>query len=265
MCCLDVRCFAILTFCLVSACSGAAADELRIPAWTAYMRPDPDAAEISEHGVTRWIDPDQSLNWYGKFRNTGKLSASVVLRLARGEESRLQLTINEHSHEAIIRGKGDEDVIADFGAFEIKDTGHQRISLSLRNAGGQPSGSIETLVLNGPATEDAHFNLKERRNAASVHLMYSIPDEFGVDAFYCEVTAVKDPVSSFYMACGWHRGYFGMQVNSPTERRIIFSVWDSSDEAVDRSKVIEANRVKLIGKGEGVYSGEFGSEGTGGH
>ena len=44
-------------------------------------------------------------------------------------------------------------------------------------------------------------------------------------------------MATYYMACGWHRGYFGMQVNSPTERRIIFSVWDSGGEAVDRSKV----------------------------
>jgi hypothetical protein len=67
------------------------------------------------------------------------------------------------------------------------------------------------------------------------------------------------------MACGWHRGYFGMQVNSPTERRIIFSVWDSGNEAISRSKVNESNRVTLVAKGEGVYSGDFGNEGTGGH
>jgi hypothetical protein len=67
------------------------------------------------------------------------------------------------------------------------------------------------------------------------------------------------------MACGWHRGYFGMQVNSPTERRIIFSVWDSGSEAVDRGKVADTNRVTLVAKGEGVFSGDFGNEGTGGH
>jgi hypothetical protein len=56
-----------------------------------------------------------------------------------------------------------------------------------------------------------------------------------------------------------------MQVNSPTERRIIFSVWDSGGEAVDRSKVQSDDRVKLVAKGEGVFSGDFGNEGTGGH
>ena len=56
-----------------------------------------------------------------------------------------------------------------------------------------------------------------------------------------------------------------MQINSPTERRIIFSVWDSGGEAVSRSKVADTNRVLLMGKGEGVNSGDFGNEGTGGH
>jgi hypothetical protein len=56
-----------------------------------------------------------------------------------------------------------------------------------------------------------------------------------------------------------------MQVNSPTERRIIFSVWDSGDEAVDRSKVKSEDRVTLVAKGDGVDAGDFGNEGTGGH
>ena len=56
-----------------------------------------------------------------------------------------------------------------------------------------------------------------------------------------------------------------MQVNSPNERRIIFSVWDSGREPTDRNKVEDENRVRLVDKGEGVYSGDFGNEGTGGH
>ena len=46
-------------------------------------------------------------------------------------------------------------------------------------------------------------------------------------AFTPKRPAVEDPVHTYYMACGFQRGYFGMQVNSPTERRIIFSVWDT--------------------------------------
>ena len=76
---------------------------------------------------------------------------------------------------------------------------------------------------------------------------------------------METPLWTYFEACGWHRGYFGMQVNSPTERRIIFSVWDNGKEAVNRSKVGEADRTTLVAKGEGVNAGDFGNEGTGGH
>ena len=70
-------------------------------------------------------------------------------------------------------------------------------------------------------------------------------------AFYNEVTIPKDadPIYSYYMACGFARGYFGIQVNSPTERRVIFSVWDAGKEAIDRNKVNDDNKGKINGKG----------------
>ncbi len=256
---------AILSFALhFGVCS---AEEVRVPAFTGYMLPDVDSARISEQrGVTRWTDPNQSVNWYGKFARGGELRVALELRLPTDASSRLKLTVGDQSREATVAGKGkDELVKADFGSFTIAGEGHHRITLESLNDAGKASGDLDALVLNGTALQDAHFNLKERRNAASVHLMYPVQNETKIEAFYCEVTAVEDPTNTFYMACGWHRGYFGMQVNSPSERRIIFSVWDSGDEAVDRKKVDDINRVKLMGKGEGVFSGDFGNEGTGGH
>jgi hypothetical protein len=67
------------------------------------------------------------------------------------------------------------------------------------------------------------------------------------------------------MACGFARGYFGIQVNSEKERRVIFSVWDAGNEAVDRNKVETDNRVVLLAKGDSVITNDFGNEGTGGH
>ncbi len=241
-------------------------EEHRIPAFTAYMLPEPNSASISEsHGVTRWADAAQSVNWYGKFAETGELTAKVELQLAEGATSKFRMTVDGKSRESTVVGNGSNNVVADFGTFSVNTVGYQRIQLESLNEIGQPIGDIQTLILDGAAVNDIHFNLKERRNAASVHLMYPVPEGSDIDAFYCEVTAIEDPVTTFYMACGWHRGYFGMQVNSPTERRIIFSVWDSGNEGVDRKKVADENRVTLMGKGEGVYSGDFGNEGTGGH
>lgn len=243
------------------------AASLRIPAFTAYAEPDPEGVRISSRrGVSRWTNPAVSLHWYGHFPSTGDLGARLELRLPPGSESHLVLQIDGRSRETRVRGSGnDAPVVADFGRWSLSRPGYHDFALLSLNPSGSPGGDLDALLLDGPALDEAHFNLEERRNAASVHLNYPVPPSNHVAAFYSEVTAVEDPTATFYMACGWHRGYFGMQVNSPAERRIIFSVWDSGDEAVDRGKVADENRVRLVAKGDGVYSGDFGNEGTGGH
>ncbi|RYG46174.1 DUF3472 domain-containing protein, partial [bacterium] len=122
---------------------------------------------------------------------------------------------------------------------------------------------LEGIRLQGAGSEEAVFNRYARRGTASVHLGYKAAD--GSEWVYQEATARTDPLWTYYCAIGWHRGYFGFQVNSPTERRIIFSVWDAGDEANDRDKVGDSNRVRLLEKGEDVVAGDFGNEGTGGH
>lgn len=242
------------------------ADPLRVPAFTAYLDPDVDGARVSERsGITRWTDPNLKVLWFGRIATAGRLDCSVVLRLPEEASSKLRLTVAGQSREATVAGDGSNSVTADFGAFDIAQAGYQKFTLESLDPAGTSFGDLDALVLDGPATQDAHFNLKPRRNAASVHLMYPVPKDVEVAAFYCEMTGLEDPVWTYYMACGWHRGYFGMQVNSPTERRIIFSVWDSGNEAVSRDKVADEDRVKLMAKGEGVYTGDFGNEGTGGH
>jgi hypothetical protein len=246
--------------------SGVSAGALRVPAFTAYLDPNVEGARVSRRsGITGWNDPALKVLWFGEIKTPGRLHCSVALRLPADATSKLHLSVAGQSQEAAVKGGGAEAVIADFGSFDITKAGYQRFTLESLNPRGEPCGDLDALVLDGPAAQDAHFNLQSRRNAASVHLVYPVDKDVKVEAFYCEMTGVEDPVWTYYMACGWHRGYFGMQVNSSTERRIIFSVWDSGDEATDRDKVAEDDRVKLIAKGEGVYTGDFGNEGTGGH
>lgn len=240
--------------------------ELRAPAFTAYTEPDPDGANVeASSGISDWRGPALKVLWFGEVKTAGKLDASLVLRLPANASSKLRLMVAGHAHEATAKGGGTAPVTVSFGSFEIAGPGYQKFTLTSLNEADQPNGDLEALVLDGPAMENAHFNLKPRRNAASVHLVYPAAKELRVDGFYCEMTGIDDPLWTYYMACGWHRGYFGMQINSPTERRIIFSVWDSSSEAVDRKKVAAEDRVTLVGKGDGVVSGDFGNEGTGGH
>jgi hypothetical protein len=110
--------------------------------------------------------------------------------------------------------------------------------------------------------DDFHFG----RRGPSVHLRYEIPSESSdIEWFYNEITIPEgnDVQGSYYMANGFAEGYFGIQVNSPTERRILFSVWspyktDKPGEIPDEYKII------MLKKGADVITKEFGNEGSGG-
>ncbi len=249
--------FAALSLSLLLA--AAARADIRIPAATAYADPWESGAKIGKEGITGWKDAAQKILWFGEIKHAGNLDASVVVRLAAGKSSKLRLTVAGQTHDAEVKAAG----TVSFGSFMIAQPGYVRFELSSEH----PECDLDALVLDGPAIADAHFNTDPRRNAASVHLHYTVPKDAVTEWFYNEVTAVEEPLHTFYMACGFSRGYFGMQVNSGTERRIIFSVWDaaSGQSAQDRSTVAAENHTQLLGKGEGVVASVFGNEGTGGH
>lgn len=258
--------------CLCDLATIVDAAEIKLPAATAYLQPDQGGARVSAGSgtspgrITRWTDPQTRIVWFGRLKKAGSLEITVQLHLPAGSTSRLKMSVGDQQQETVVTSQNAaEPTLASFGTFKMTKPGYHSFALESLNPAGQDSGTILNLVLKGQPAEDAHFNLKPRRNAASVHLFYPVPKRVRVSAFYCEMTALEDPIWSYYMACGWHRGYFGMQVNSPTERRIIFSVWDSGNEAVDRAKVAAEDRVTLVAKGADVYAGGFGNEGTGGH
>lgn len=218
-----------ITTCLITFAFGAAsAEQLTIPASTAYLDPDADGARVSaENGVTRWTDPNTAIVWYGQLSQPGKLAVRVQLDLQPQQQCKLQMQVDQQSRQVTVTAAAAGSVIADFGEFTTQKPGYTKFTLTSLTADAAPNVHVQALLLDGTATQDAHFNLLPRRNAASVHLSYPTERDTRVAAFYCEMTGLEDPLWTYYMACGWHRGYFGMQVNSPTERRIIFSVWDS--------------------------------------
>ena len=239
---------------------------LEVPAYTAYSEPNPESLEISGTNLLKgWTDMQTTVAWYGLIHATGKLEIAVRLQLPAGETSRVHMKVGE-SLLAVktIHGSGSV-VTVSFGSIDIKQAGGYRFALSGEKRSGPAFGEIDALLLDGPAAKGAMFNLTEQRGAPSVHLNFPIPDGVQAKWFYNEVTVKTDPIWSYYEACGFRRGYFGIQVNSPTERRIIFSVWDSGKEPAERSKVAAEDRVQLLAKGPDVVASDFGNEGTGGH
>lgn len=247
--------------------AAAAEPHVAIPAFTAYAHPDPARMRRNDDGSVARAHGE--LRWFVDVATAGELRLALA-RLADAPAAQLQWHV-----EAVDAPPGAPttwttiDAIAGqrevpLGAATVA-AGPLRITL--RAAADAPLLALARLELRGPAAAGLHANVAERRNAASIHLGYVVPPDLRDDVawFHVAVTPRTDPLWSYYMATGWHRGYFGMQVNSPTERRVIFSVWDSGDEAIDRSKVAAADRVQLVAKGEGVHAGDFGNEGTGGH
>ncbi len=240
--------------------------ELRVPAFTAYIGPDPEGARVSrDRGVTGWQNPGTSITWFGEWQSPGKVRASITLALAQGDSLGLQLSVGSERHSAMAHGNGGEVRVL-LGEYAITTAGYVPFTLVPGDVGGT-GRAITALVLEGPTATDAHFNLDPRRNAASVHLRYPTDTSALITGFYNEITAIDDPVTTYYMATGFSRGYFGMQVNSPSERRIIFSVWDAANgnTANDRSTVAPEDQTQLVATGDEVEASVFGNEGTGGH
>ncbi len=242
---------------------------LRIPAFTAYLEPQ-DYKPLSINNA---------LVWYGELKATGSLQLSVERKGMENGPVRWNFSVERVSEDTGVRkvkvGPLEGGEVISVGAGAKSESGHELLlsrELTIRKPGyyrfrvmGEFPSPVETLILSGPACKDAHFNLKERKNCASVHLAYPLDKETKAEWFYNEITVRTEPLYSYYMACGFARGYFGIQVNSPAERRIIFSIWDSGNEGVDRSKVADEDQVKLLAKGDRVVASGFGNEGTGGH
>jgi hypothetical protein len=233
---------------------------LVLPAFTGYAHPDPEAMRRRDDGSVARCDGE--LRFYVQFAAAGDLALRLERASPDAERRELRTTIAPTTGSTGTTRLATGD---DLGTFAIASPGWHRLTLA--HADGSPLRELRALHVTGAAAAGAHANIAERRNAASIHLGYVVPREQRDDVvwFYVELTPKTDPIHSYYMATGWHRGYFGMQVNSATERRLIFSVWDAGDEAVDRRKVDASDRVTLVAKGERVYAGDFGNEGTGGH
>ena len=257
-----------LLACFIFFASILNAQTVLIPAYTGYAMPaEKENIQLfsAKHGLQNWIDPQQKISWFFYVKKPGELQLNLLTN-----------KINNGSTISIaIAGKTFQTKLVSGAAFKrtavgkvvISDTGFYSITISSIKQLGKTIANLQSLELQGAATEGMQFNPVERRNAASVHLKYPLADSIKAMAFYNEIVVPEgaDHLYSYYMACGFKRGYFGIQVNSPTERRVIFSVWDAGNEAIDRNKVPDSNKVKLLAKGVNVIANDFGNEGTGGH
>ncbi|MDR1938005.1 MAG: DUF3472 domain-containing protein [Tannerellaceae bacterium] len=127
------------------------------------------------------------------------------------------------------------------------------------------TGGYDDTGLNWVPSSNASFG----RRGPSVHLKPEKPAG-NMEYFYSEIFIPEgqDVLGSYFMCNGFGEGYAGIQVNSATERRILFSVWsayttdDPSMMGKYAPKLVRVNNQPAY-RNNFAYQ-KFGGEGSGG-
>ncbi|MCP4604875.1 MAG: DUF3472 domain-containing protein [Proteobacteria bacterium] len=222
---------------------------------------------ITRQGIENWTNSKTNLRTYFRVEQAGQIDLALRAKVRSGE-STLRCQFGEQS-VTVTMGNTDYKVIP-VGAFNIKTAGYAYLDLQGVDKSSDVYADVTDLVINGVATRSKVFYVKDDfyfgKRGPSVHLNYLKPDQAkDVLYFYNEVTIPQgqDVIGSFFMANGFGQGYFGMQVNSERERRILFSVW-SPYRTNNPKEIPEDQRIQLLKKGDDVNAGKFGGEGSGG-
>jgi len=199
----------------------------------------------------------------------GKVELTVNLTVPEGK-SKLIVRVGKKNFTLSVAGNEIQSV--KIGTIQL-EPGYCKVEFSGLRKKGKQFAVVSDLMVHsltqGLVLSYVRDNQDNRyywgRRGPSVHLNYELPKGVDIEYFYNELTVPvgQDPQGSYFMADGFGEGYFGMQVNGPEERRILFSVW--SPFKTDRpGEIPESDKIRMLSKGEGVHTGEFGNEGSGG-
>jgi hypothetical protein len=226
-------------------------------------------ARISEYGLTDWSSKNERIQTYVRFKKGGK--TRIFIKAGSEGKSKIRISVLGKTRDISVDAGSEKDYAA--GEWEIPDSGYVKIELQGISKTAATFASVSEFRLEGSAVNEQTAFVKSNqdnyfywgRRGPSVHLNYTLPDNEDIEWFYNEVTVPEkqDVIGSYFMADGFGEGYFGMQVNSAKERRILFSVW-SPFQTDDPKSIPPDKRITMLRKGADVYTGEFGNEGSGG-
>lgn len=220
---------------------------------------------ITDDGISNWSNSGAEVHCYFKVKNPGELHLGVKAKVSEGVSS-LRFTIDGVSKTVDIADSYYST--KKIGIFQLNKSGYVDLKIEAISATSTDFGSISEILIGGPAAEGNVYYVKDDfywgRRGPSVHFSYTVPGN-QIKWYYNEVTIPEeqDVIGSYYMANGFGQGYFGIQVNSETERRVLFSVW-SPYSTDNPDEIPEEDRIQLLKKGDDVVTGEFGNEGSGG-
>lgn len=252
----------LMAWLLFSASAFAQTSSLEIGmSGNSYVTRQHDGARITDRGLTRWTDPKSVVSVYFYLHESTTADLSL---LAKGHS---EIKVSYGKKHFKVRLDSDDFTQVPVGRINVSKPGYVRIDLQGLSMEGNSFGEVKQLVaanVSGKSSYVTNFADYWGRRGPSVHLAYKLPAG-DTEWFYNEVTVPKEgeTMHSYYMAAGFGEGYFGMQYNSPTERRVLFSVWSPFDTQNPKD-IPDSHKIKLLRKGKDVHIGEFGNEGSGG-
>lgn len=227
--------------------------------------------KVTNEGWKNWQSKKTVFSTYIRINKPGTFKIAALINVPQGE-SKISCAVYNLSKTTTVAGAVDKEY--ELGAWSIGDSGYIKIDIRGISKTGDVFANIKELLVSGSAIDSQTVYVKNNegnyfywgRRGPSVHLNYDISTAGKeIEWFYNEITVPvgEDPVGSYFMANGFGEGYFGIQVNSPTERRILFSVW-SPFNTDDPKQIPDDKKIKMLKKGKDVHTGEFGNEGSGG-
>ncbi len=215
------------------------------------------AETVTENSVSNWTSSSTVFSAYFRLGKTGKLNVKVRASVPSGN-SKVKISINGAPFEVSMKGNAKN--VYNVGTVDISSVGYVKVDFQGISKSGDYYADVYDVLIGGTATSSdvVYANDPENfywsRRGPSCHLSYG-PVNGDTEWFYNELTVPvgEDKIGSYFMSNGFGEGYFGIQVNSSTERRVLFSVWDPN-----------VGKTTLVKKGANVTHNEFGGEGTGG-
>lgn len=253
----------------------------KIPANKAYVEPFgpgrpgvsvPVGYPESKGIVANWRDKSKSVVWY-LYQKAGSYELSFNNTVEQGKNLDFELKVSATyansgfkglTKKITFKGTGQPDSL--FATkIDVPQTGYFRYELKPVS---DPASAIKIEALTFKSLRpDGQVNQTDYQSSPSVHLSFSTTDQTtkAYNWIYEEILVPEggDPLATYYMSLGFFRGYMGIQTNSETERRVLFSVWDSKDAEHDQT-ITQHDYVSLVDKGEATTVNSFGGEGTGG-
>lgn len=226
---------------------------------------------ITDNGIENWTNSKEYFTVYFRVSTPGLIRISTDENVTIQGKSTLEFGINKEFKKIEFDQSNKKPIL--IGEWKIVDTGYVALKIKGISKTQNSFPSISKLIIDGtalqgkvayvPNNDDNFFHWGRR--GPSVHLNYEVPEKVNVQWYYNEITVPvnEDKIGSYYMANGFGEGYFGIQVNSETERRVLFSVW-SPFVTDDPKSIPDSHKIKMLKKGENVKTGEFGNEGSGG-